>query len=356
MSRAEHPVTTFGARRRAIQQVIALVESFWRNELPKVEARLRHPLSADEERVERARWLASKPGYQKMLRDAIEGGPDGGGGGPRQARTVDPDLAELMDYYERDPVDVATAGGLPPVPAPARGTREILVALKKKYGTTDYELPEHERELLQRGGALPAGPPSPEMFEEIMDERSYRNERSEEEEEETPMENNDSPPAVRPSARSAAPQVAAPERPPQVRVRLRKGKPVKSVPATERSKSKGKKGSGRVLPGGPQGAGIKKARRLRPGTAALREIRRYQKSTEFLIRRLPFQRLVREVAQDFKTDLRFQESAVAALQEAAEAYLVGLFDDTQRCAIHAKRITIQPKDLQLARRLRGERT
>uniref|UniRef100_A0A6N2KAY2 Core Histone H2A/H2B/H3 domain-containing protein n=1 Tax=Salix viminalis TaxID=40686 RepID=A0A6N2KAY2_SALVM len=64
------------------------------------------------------------------------------------------------------------------------------------------------------------------------------------------------------------------------------------------------------------------------GTVALREIRKYQKSTELLIRRLPFQRLVREIAQDFKTDLRFQSSAVAALQEAAEAYLVGLFEDT----------------------------
>ncbi|OAY84859.1 histone H3.2 [Ananas comosus] len=79
------------------------------------------------------------------------------------------------------------------------------------------------------------------------------------------------------------------------------------------------------------------------------------KSTELLIRKLPFQRLVREIAQDFKTDLRFQSSAVAALQEAAEAYLVGLFEDTNLCAIHAKRVTIMPKDIQLARRIRGER-
>ncbi|GMT16725.1 hypothetical protein PFISCL1PPCAC_8022, partial [Pristionchus fissidentatus] len=91
------------------------------------------------------------------------------------------------------------------------------------------------------------------------------------------------------------------------------------------------------------------------GTVALREIRRYQKSTELLIRKLPFQRLVREIAQDFKTDLRFQSSAVMALQEAAEAYLVGLFEDTNLCAIHAKRVTIMPKDIQLARRIRGER-
>ena len=88
---------------------------------------------------------------------------------------------------------------------------------------------------------------------------------------------------------------------------------------------------------------------------ALREIRKYQKSTDLLIRKAPFQRLVREVAQDFKSDLRFQSTAVLALQEAAEAYLVGLFEDTNLCAIHAKRVTIMPKDIQLARRIRGER-
>ncbi|VDQ08412.1 unnamed protein product [Trichobilharzia regenti] len=98
-----------------------------------------------------------------------------------------------------------------------------------------------------------------------------------------------------------------------------------------------------------------KPHRYRPGTVALREIRRYQKSIELLIRKLPFQRLVREIAQDFKTDLRFQSSAVSALQEASEAYLVGLFEDTNLCAIHAKRVTIMPKDIQLARRIRGER-
>nr|XP_014337071.1 PREDICTED: uncharacterized protein LOC102270329 isoform X1 [Bos mutus] len=78
----------------------------------------------------------------------------------------------------------------------------------------------------------------------------------------------------------------------------------------------------------PATGGVKKPHRYRPGTVALREIRRYQKSTELLIRTLPFQRLVREIAQDFKTDLRFQSSAVMALQEACEAYLVGLFEDT----------------------------
>merc|ERR1712018_790170 len=102
--------------------------------------------------------------------------------------------------------------------------------------------------------------------------------------------------------------------------------------------------------------GVKKPHRYRPGTVALREIRKYQKSTELLVRKLPFQRLVREIAQEYKSDLRFQSSAVLALQEAAEAYLVGLFEDTNLCAIHAKRVTIMPKDMQLARRIRGERS
>mmetsp|Transcript_9124 Transcript_9124/g.10084 ORF Transcript_9124/g.10084 Transcript_9124/m.10084 type:complete len:137 (-) Transcript_9124:363-773(-) len=105
----------------------------------------------------------------------------------------------------------------------------------------------------------------------------------------------------------------------------------------------------------PAMGGVKKPHRYRPGTVALREIRRYQKSTDLLIRKLPFQRLVREIAQDYKCDLRFQGSAVLAIQEAAEAYLVGLFEDTNLCAIHAKRVTIMPKDIQLARRIRGER-
>lgn len=136
----------------------------------------------------------------------------------------------------------------------------------------------------------------------------------------------------------------------------------------------------------PSTGGIKRPHRYRPGTVALREIRRYQKSTDLLIRKLPFQRLVREIAQDFKTDLRFQQSAIGALQEAAEAYLVGLFEDTNLwyvfffilsivviffiiiiiiltrilfylfySAIHARRVTIMIKDIQLARRIRGER-
>jgi len=104
----------------------------------------------------------------------------------------------------------------------------------------------------------------------------------------------------------------------------------------------------------PKTGGIKKPHRYRPGTVALREIRKYQKSTGLLIRKSPFQRLVREIAQNFKTDLRFQSHAIMALQEASECYLVHLFEDTNLCAIHAKRVTIMPKDLKLARRIRGE--
>ena len=102
--------------------------------------------------------------------------------------------------------------------------------------------------------------------------------------------------------------------------------------------------------------GVKKPHRYRPGTVALHEIRRYQKSTELLIRKLPFQCLVREIATDYKSDLRFQSAAIMAMQEASEAYLVGLFEDSNLCAIHTKQVTIMPKDIQLARRIRGKRS
>ncbi|CAK6445832.1 unnamed protein product [Pipistrellus nathusii] len=105
----------------------------------------------------------------------------------------------------------------------------------------------------------------------------------------------------------------------------------------------------------PSVGGVQRPGRYKPGTVALREIRRYQKSTELLIWQLPFQRLVREIAQEFRADLRFQSAAIGALQEASEAYLVGLFEDTNLCAIHAERVTIMPRDIQLACRIRGER-
>ncbi len=98
-----------------------------------------------------------------------------------------------------------------------------------------------------------------------------------------------------------------------------------------------------------------KAFRFRPGTLALREIRHYQGTTNLLLRKAPFQRLLREISDYMCTGLRWQSAAIAAMQEAAEAYLVGLFADTNLCAIHAKRVTITPKDMHLARRIRGER-
>jgi histone H3 len=105
----------------------------------------------------------------------------------------------------------------------------------------------------------------------------------------------------------------------------------------------------------PEATG-KRRHRFRPGTVALREIRHFQKSTDLIIRKLPFQRLVREIALEMYPEAqRFQSTALIALQEAAEAYLVSLFEDTNLCVMHAKRITIRPKDIQLARRIRGER-
>ena len=134
----------------------------------------------------------------------------------------------------------------------------------------------------------------------------------------------------------------------------------------EKKEEKRKKAAARMAKKGGQKApkgGVKKRYRYRPGTVALKQIRQYQKSTELLIRKLPFQRLVREIASDSEViksplcgKVRFQSAAIMALQEAAEAYLVGLFEDTNLCAIHAKRVTIMPKDIQLARRIRGERT
>ena len=133
---------------------------------------------------------------------------------------------------------------------------------------------------------------------------------------------------------------------------------LKKAPAKKEAAKAAKK-SGMKAPKGR----VKKRYRYRPGTVALKQIRQYQKSTELLIRKLPFQRLVREIAGDSEVirsplcgKVRFQSAAIMALQEASEAYLVGLFEDSNLCAIHAKRVTIMPKDIQLARRIRGERT
>jgi len=128
--------------------------------------------------------------------------------------------------------------------------------------------------------------------------------------------------------------------------RTKQTKPKKS--GKQKAKKSGKQKASTAKSSPPCVGGIKKPHRYHPGTVALREIRKYQKSTTLLIRRLPFQRYVREVAQDYKTDLRFQASAILALQEATEAYMVKLFEQSNLCAIHAKRVTIQPKDMQLS--------
>ena len=101
--------------------------------------------------------------------------------------------------------------------------------------------------------------------------------------------------------------------------------------------------------------GVKKPHRFRPGTVALREIRNLQKTHDLLIPKAPFGRTTVEISQTFAPHFRWQAKAIAALQEAAEAHLIGLFEDTNLLAIHAGRVTIMPKDMQLARRIRGDR-
>merc|ERR1719447_668085 len=100
---------------------------------------------------------------------------------------------------------------------------------------------------------------------------------------------------------------------------------------------------------------VHKKRKARPGTKALREIRKYQQSTDLLLLKLPFSRVVKEIANKFKPDMRFQASALQALQVATEAHMVSLFEDSNLCAIHAKRVTVMSRDMQLARRIRGRR-
>ncbi|KAK3340509.1 histone H3-like centromeric protein cse-4 [Neurospora tetraspora] len=137
-----------------------------------------------------------------------------------------------------------------------------------------------------------------------------------------------------------------------------KGVPKKAAAAAPKAKAtppgRRKSRASSVQPGDPVPQG--KKRRYRPGTLALKEIRNYQRTTDLLVAKLPFARLVREIAMQFRPmdeEMRWQSQAILALQEAAEAFLVHLFEDTNLCAIHAKRVTIMQKDIQLARRIRG---
>ena len=112
--------------------------------------------------------------------------------------------------------------------------------------------------------------------------------------------------------------------------------------------------------------GIKKPYRYHPGLLALREIHRYQQSTDSLIRRTPFNKLIKEISQEYRicpegprtpsVQVRFQSTALAALQEAAKNFLVGLFEDVNLLAVHAKRVTVMPSDIRLALRIRGDQS
>ncbi|KAL1992885.1 hypothetical protein VTN49DRAFT_3641 [Thermomyces lanuginosus] len=164
--------------------------------------------------------------------------------------------------------------------------------------------------------------------------------------------------------RSKASSAAGPSSPGTSRT-ARAGPDSPSSPETSRTKRVSKGGrrppgkgsrTSDIQPGDPVPTG--RRHRYKPGTVALKEIRKYQRSYDLLIRKLPFARLVREVALEILppevgAELRWQSHAILALQEAAEAFLVHLFEDTNLCAIHAKRVTIMQKDIQLARRIRG---
>lgn len=126
---------------------------------------------------------------------------------------------------------------------------------------------------------------------------------------------------------------------------------------TKRGKGKGK---GKTVRGDPNDKVKKKKFRYRPGALALREIRRLQKSVELLIPKTRIQRLIREICREVippnkAGEFKWQSAALGAIHEASEAYLIGLFEDTNLCAVHAKRVTIMPRDIHLARRIRGER-
>ena len=141
-----------------------------------------------------------------------------------------------------------------------------------------------------------------------------------------------------------------------------KGKNTASKLDSKAKKVMMKKGSKKVAPakGGVKATasqeGDRKKIRFKAGTVALREIKRYQKSTALLLPRAPFQRVVRSICMEIDSSLRCQAQALIALQEAAEAYLVGVFEDANLCCIHARRVTIRKQDMELARRIRGEHT
>lgn len=128
----------------------------------------------------------------------------------------------------------------------------------------------------------------------------------------------------------------------------------KMVPSPDSRSPSPRRGRRVTVPANPTGNRLLR-QKAHYGTAALLEIRKFQRSHDLLIPKYRFGLLVRDIAQYCKTDLRYQSQAVSALQEAAEAYLVALFEDSYLCTTHAKRVTISSRDLHLARRIRGER-
>jgi len=150
------------------------------------------------------------------------------------------------------------------------------------------------------------------------------------------------------SSRSESPQRMSMERRGQKRkVRV----PAENAVGERRRKYA--KSSANLKPGFVSNGG-KPRRRYKPGQGALKEIRKYQMSTELLLRKLPFSRLVREITEKISpVPIRFQALAMEALQTAAETHLVQLFEDAYQCTIHGKRVTLYPKDIRLALRLRG---
>ncbi|XP_062904008.1 histone H3-like centromeric protein A [Mobula hypostoma] len=153
--------------------------------------------------------------------------------------------------------------------------------------------------------------------------------------------------------RGAAPKRRSPLRLSPARPPQRLPRSPRRSPRAEQESPRGRPSISPRAPQRPRPAASR--RRFRPGTRALKEIRQYQKSTNLLISKLPFSRVVREVASRFTrgADFRWQANALLALQEAAEAFLVLLLEDAYLCTLHARRVTLFPKDIQLARKIRG---
>ena len=143
-------------------------------------------------------------------------------------------------------------------------------------------------------------------------------------------------------------------------------KPTSKKTATKGGKQPRKHMLHRLLKWTSSTGGIKKPHRYHPGLLALHEIHRYQQSMESLIRKTPFNKLIKEISQEYRicpegpgtpsVQVRFQSTALAALQEAAENFLVGLFEDVNLLAVHAKRVTVMLHDIRLALRIRGDQS